>query len=197
MVKAIIAVEDVEEVEDVIKDAEKLLSSLVSEADTDELIDRDKEVIAVDDGESNTNKKSNTIENNKSAKLVREGVKTFYFTTARTFTLKKGQTTTKKIKTEEDVSITSPPSTNANRVLTTEKTKPTTPNVQETPKSSSKPKEPLPPIDSIVDLVSLRNTDEESLPNLWELANARNLLGTALKDANPENLKILLNLPQQ
>ena len=190
MAKALIAVEDVKEVEDVIKDAEKLLSSLVSGAD-DELIDCNKEV---DDGENNTNKKSNTLENNKSAKLVRKEVKTFYYTTARTIALKKGQTTINKIKTEEDGSITSQLST---RVSTTEKTKPTTPKFQNPPKSSSKPKEPLPAIDSIVDLVSLRNAGEESLPNLRELANARNLLGTALKDANPENLKILLNLPQQ
>merc|ERR1711862_541733 len=179
LAKALIAVEDVKEVEDVIKDAEKLLSSLVSGAD-DELIDCNKEVIAVDDGENNTNKKSNTIENNKSAKLVRKEVKTFYYTTARTISLKKVQTTISKIKTEEDRSITSPTSTNANKVSTPEKTNP--------PKSSSKPEDSLPPIDSIVDLVSLRNADEESLPNLRELANARNLLGTALKDANPENL---------
>jgi len=33
--------------------------------------------------------------------------------------------------------------------------------------------------------------------NLLKLAKARNLLSTALKDANPENLEILLALPQE
>ena len=187
----------------VIKEAEKLLSSLVSAADTDELFDQNKDIIAVEnDGENsqkNKNKKGKTVESNKSAKLVRKAVKTFYYTTARTIALtalQKDRTTTNKIETEEDVSITSPSSTNVNIAATTEKSEATTTRLQEEPKSSSEPSDGVLPTDSILDLVSLRSGEEESVPSLVELANARNLLGTALKDANPENLKILLNLPQ-
>merc|ERR1712055_1060319 len=78
LAKAIIAVEDVEDVEVIRDEAEKLLSSLVSAADNDELFDQNKEVITIENDVENSkeseNKKGMAVVSNKSAKLIRNTV---------------------------------------------------------------------------------------------------------------------------
>ena len=68
----------------------------------------------------------------------------------------------------------------------------TSPQPIESPKSSSKPKEGL-SIKLETSSIDYKNLNSD----LLEIAKTRNLLSTALKDANPENLKILLDFPQE
>ena len=68
------------------------------------------------------------------------------------------------------------------------KTKVVSPDMQETPKSSSQPSG-----DPKIRMQVLGRFDS----NLYQLAKDRNLLSTALKDANPENLEILLAFTQK
>ena len=68
------------------------------------------------------------------------------------------------------------------------KTKVAPPDMKETPKSSSQPSG-----DPQIRTQVLGRFDT----NLYQLAKDRNLLSTALKDANPENLEILLAFTQK
>jgi len=136
---------------------------------------------------------------NKSAPLREKPVRTFYYTTARTITrvINNNLNTPSKIKNtvekakgekekEEVRNNSNPTFSNSKNDLSTKVTIQEPKNLPNVQKTAIQPK----------DASKKQKSDEIFNPNLLKLIQDRNLLGTALKDANPENLKILLTLPQ-